>query len=100
MVPSDLDELILSFCSERLQKVARIAAKTYEVLEDRAIEITAATADAFDECMAALVGSGKLEAQGNIKRWCYSEVRLAGGKKAANDFSRAPTGGRKLETAE
>ncbi len=27
--------------------------------------------------MAILVRSGKLEAKGNIKRWRYSEVRLA-----------------------
>jgi hypothetical protein len=76
--PSDLDQVILSFCNERLQKVARIAAKTYEVLENRGIEITAATADAFDECLAALVGSGKLEAKGDIHRWRHSEVRLPG----------------------
>jgi hypothetical protein len=78
--PSDFDQVILSFCSGRLQKVAMISAKTYEVLENRGIEITAATADAFDECMAALVDSGKLEAKGNIKRWRYSEVRLPDSK--------------------
>jgi hypothetical protein len=26
--------------------------------------------------MAVLVGSGQLQAQGNIKKWRYSEVRL------------------------
>ena len=78
--PLDLDQLILSFCHGRLQKVAMISAKTYEALENRGIEITAATADAFDECMAALVNSGKLEAKGNIKRWRFSEVRLPDSK--------------------
>jgi hypothetical protein len=82
MQPSDLDQLVLSFCNERLQKVARIAAKTYQVLEARGIEIMATTADAFDECMAALVSSGQLESKGNIKRWGYSEVRLAGAAQA------------------
>jgi len=76
MPPSDLDQLILSFCNERLQKVARIAAKTYQALEDRGIEITAATTAAFDVRMAALVDGGKLEAKGDIKRWGYSEVRV------------------------
>jgi|HubBroStandDraft_6_1064221.scaffolds.fasta_scaffold36018_4 hypothetical protein len=72
----DLDQLILSLCNERLQKVAMIASKTYQVLEDRGIEITAATATAFDARVAVLVGNGKLEAKGDIKRWRHSEVRL------------------------
>jgi hypothetical protein len=74
--PSDLDQLILSFGNERLQKVARIAAKTYETLEGRGITITVETADAFDACMTTLVGTGQLEAKGDIKRWHHSEVRL------------------------
>jgi hypothetical protein len=32
----------------------------------------------MDARMAVLVRSGKLEAEGNIKRWGYSEVRLPG----------------------
>ena len=83
MLPAvELDRIILSFCSEHWQKVARIVGKTYDVLEERGIAIAGDTADKMDERMAALVGSGRLEAQGNIKRWRYSEVRLPSGEAA------------------
>jgi hypothetical protein len=83
MLPApELDHMILSFCSEHWQKVARIVGKTFEALEQRGISIDGA-ADKVDERMAALVGSGRLEAKGNIKRWGYSEVRLPGGEAAA-----------------
>jgi hypothetical protein len=76
MLPApELDQLILSFCNEHWQKVAKIIGNTYKALEQRGISINGA-AEKVDERMAALVGSGRLEAQGNIKRWRYSEVRL------------------------
>lgn len=76
--PSDLDQLILSFCIERWRKVARIAGGTLQALEERGVEIDGTIADQFDARMAALVGSGQLEAAGNIKKWRFSEVRLPG----------------------
>ena len=75
---AELDELLLSLCGERWRKVARIAAKTYQVLEDRGVEITGSTSAAFDARMAVLVSTGQLEAEGDIKRWRYGEVRLPG----------------------
>jgi hypothetical protein len=79
MLPAaELDQLILSFCSERLQKVAKIVGKTFEALEQHGISIDGA-AEKVDARIAALVGSGRLEARGDIKRWGYSEVRLPGG---------------------
>lgn len=79
MIPvSEFDSLILSFCIHQWRKVARIAGHTYAALENQGIEISGATADAFDARMAVLVNSGQLEAQGNIKNWCFSEVRLPG----------------------
>jgi hypothetical protein len=72
----ELDELILSFCKERWQKVAMVFSKTMQVLEDRGIQISGGVADALDARMEALVKSGRLEAKGNIRRWRYSEVRL------------------------
>jgi Protein of unknown function len=84
MIPAaEFDQLLLSFCDEHWRKVARIAAKTYQALEDRGMEITGATAKAFDARMAALVGTGQLEAKGDIKRWGYSEVRLPGSHREA-----------------
>jgi hypothetical protein len=78
MLETELDQVILSFCSERWQKVAKIIGNTLKALEPRDISINGA-AEKVDERMAALVGSGRLEAQGNIKRWRYSEVRLPDG---------------------
>lgn len=78
----DLDQLLLSFCTGRWQKVARIIGKSYEVLETRN-GMFSGIADHVDARMAALVGSGQLEAKGDIKRWGYSEVRLPGGPGAA-----------------
>jgi hypothetical protein len=76
MLPAaEFDQLLLSFCSERWQKVARIIGETFDALEARGLPISADQADAR---MAALVGSGQLEAKGDIERWRYSEVRLAG----------------------
>jgi hypothetical protein len=83
MLPAaELDELVLSFCSEHWQKVARIIGNTFKALEQRGISIDGA-AEKVDERMAALVGSYRLEARGNIKRWGYSEVRLPCGRSPA-----------------
>ena len=78
IAPSELDPLLLSFCNERWQKVARIAGDTLEALEQRGVKLDGSVAPQIDARMAALVGSGQLEAKGNIKRWRYSEVRLPG----------------------
>jgi hypothetical protein len=84
MIPAvDLDQLLLSFCTGRWLKVARIIGETLEALEQRGVQMDGSVADQIDARMAALVGSGRLEAQGNIKRWRYSEVRLPGGRVEA-----------------
>lgn len=75
--PSDLDQLILSFCiADRWQKVAKIAGNLLQVLEKRGVQLDGSIAPQIDARMAALVSSGQLEAVGNIKKWRYSEVRL------------------------
>ncbi len=73
---AELDELILSFCKERWQKVAMVFGKTMQVLEDRGIQINGGIANALDARVELLVGSGRLEAKGDIRQWRYSEVRL------------------------
>jgi hypothetical protein len=73
---SELDKLILSFCVIPWRKVARIAGDTLQALEERSVPIDGSVAGQFDARMAALVGSGQLEAKGNIRKWRYSEVRL------------------------
>ena len=85
MIPADhLNQLILSFCTTRWLKVARIIGKTMDALEQRGVPMDG-IADQLDARMAALVGSGQLEAKGNIKRWGYSEVRLPGERGAAEE---------------
>ena len=78
---SDIDRLLLSCCDTHWRKVARIIGQTYEALEARGTAISGGIAKLMDARMAVLVRSGKLEAKGNIKRWGYSEVRMAGGRQ-------------------
>jgi Protein of unknown function len=73
---SEIDQLLLSFCQQRWLKVARIIGYTLQALEQREPELDDGIADAIDARMAHLVSSGQLEAQGNIKNWRYSEVRI------------------------
>jgi len=70
---SDIDRTLLSFCGERWLKVARIIANTKISFENRKIKLSN---DAIDARMRALVGKGRLEAKGNIRKWRHSEVRL------------------------
>jgi hypothetical protein len=75
--PEELDMLMLSFCDKTYwRKVALIPSKVYLALEERGIEFTGATADAFHARMAALVSTGQLEAKGDIRKWRFSEIRL------------------------
>jgi Protein of unknown function len=74
MIPaSEIDQLLLSFCSDRWQKVVKIIGKTFDALEQRQVRVSA---DEIDIRMAALVTGGPLEAKGNIRKWTHSEVRL------------------------
>ena len=65
-----LDALILSSASERWQKVARIIAVVSERVGD------GTNFDAIAARIRALVGDGELQAEGDLSRWRYSEVRL------------------------
>jgi len=78
--PSDIDELLLSFCETRWLKVARIVGRTLQAFEDRGLRVTA---DEIDARIQSLVDTRRLEARGNILNWRYSEVRLAGSRQDA-----------------
>jgi hypothetical protein len=75
---SEIDQLLLSFCEHRWLKVARIVGKALDELEQRGILSDSALADMIDLRVELLVSKGCLEAQGNIKNWGSSEVRLPG----------------------
>lgn len=69
----DLDAPILSVVETHWLKVARIILDTAGRLGD------AYDASRYDEIAArivALVDAGRLESQGNLAHWRYSEVRL------------------------
>lgn len=84
MIPdSELDELLLSFCDPYCRKVAQIAGNTLNAIEVRGISLDGTSAGQIDTRLAALIGAGRLEAKGDIKRWRYREVRLPGGRGEA-----------------
>jgi len=72
--PRDIDQLLLSFCDTEWLKVARIVGKSMRVLDERGIRFSV---KAIDARLAALVRNKRLLAAGNIRKWRYSEVRLA-----------------------
>jgi hypothetical protein len=71
----EIDQLLLSFCNTQWQKVAKVIGNVLQVFEKRQIRCNAVLAVTIDARMAILVRNGKLEAQGNIRKWRYSEVR-------------------------
>jgi hypothetical protein len=75
MIPApDIDQLLLSFCNERWQKVAKVVGKTLQTCEERGFPVVTAAAE-IDARMAVLVDTRQLEAKGSIQCWRYSEVR-------------------------
>jgi hypothetical protein len=77
--PSEIDQTLLSFCDKRWLKVARIIGNAMTAFETRGLHLAA---DQVDARMEVLVSTGQLEAQGNIRKWRYSEVRLPGGARS------------------
>ena len=67
----ELDRLIISLALPNWQKVAMVIAKSFDRL-DMQID-----ADRLAARIEHLVRTGRLESQGNLSRWRYSEIRLA-----------------------
>ena len=68
-----LDDLILSVVKPNWQKVAMVLVKALRLSESRGFETNY---DALAARISALCKAGRLESQGNLSRWRYSEVRL------------------------
>lgn len=69
----ELDALLLAQAKTTWRKVAMVVGKAmllYDIWDE----------DRLGKRIAALVEAGKLESQGNIRKWRYSEVRLPEGK--------------------
>jgi hypothetical protein len=72
-----LQNLILSFSTVDNRKVAYIAARVSNTLEDRGVAPdNEQFGRRFDACLAALVDAKRLKASGNIQNWRHSEVCL------------------------
>ena len=93
---SDIDQVLLSFCEGRWLKVARIIGNTLQTFEKRGVRVSA---DEIDVRMEVLVDTGQLEAQGNIRKWRYSEVRLPPVVEARDSSSPSPAGGGSARSA-
>ena len=77
MIPAaEIDRLLPANSDQHWRKVARVIARTMQALEGRGVQIDGGMADAIDARMKALVNSGQLEAEGDIRKWRYSEVRI------------------------
>jgi hypothetical protein len=70
--PEELDKLILARTQPQWRKVAYIIAAVGQSMNERTDE----NYDALAARIAALVKAGRLEAQGDLKEWRSSEVRL------------------------
>ena len=71
---SEIDEAILSVTVTSWRKVARVIVMTGEILGDN-LPRGEAGLDLVAERIGALIHDGGLVAQGDIKKWRYSEVR-------------------------
>jgi tagatose-1,6-bisphosphate aldolase non-catalytic subunit AgaZ/GatZ len=70
---SDVDKLIFAALKENWRKVALIVGNVFRTCKNRSIPLS-------DEVIAArireLAEAGRIESQGNLCKWRYSEVRL------------------------
>jgi hypothetical protein len=76
MTPDLVDQAILACCKPQFLKVARILGDVAVALKvpidvDRDL-------DFISDRIKALVKAGRLKSQGDLDRWRYSEIRLAG----------------------
>lgn len=73
---SQIDEAILSVVAERWTKVARVIPEVAKAMGGD-LRSQGENFEAIAQRIEALVSDGRLSAQGNIKRWRFSEVRRA-----------------------
>jgi hypothetical protein len=74
MPPDLIDQAILANCKAQFRKVALIVGNVAIALKVPMDVDKSLIADRIK----ALVEAGKLESQGNLDRWRFSEIRLAG----------------------
>jgi hypothetical protein len=72
MSPELIDQTILTCCKPKFLKVARIVGDVAEALK---VPMDAEK-DFIADRIKALVKAERLESQGNLDRWRFSEIRL------------------------
>jgi hypothetical protein len=70
---ADLDHIILSAMTSRLKKTATIIAKALQRCQELDLPIDA---DIVGARIRALAESDRIEGEGDLRKWRYSEVRL------------------------
>lgn len=70
MSPDEIDRVVLEHCRVQWLKVARVIGDTRQALS------VPTEPEPIARRIEALVEAGKLESQGNLARWRFSEVRL------------------------
>jgi Protein of unknown function len=87
---TDIDRRVLRLAKANWLKVARIIAEVLNESERRGSDTNA---DAVAESIRFLVDQGKLESQGNLSTWRFSEVKLAGAAAKVAGSDASPGGG-------
>ena len=72
MAQSELDNLILTFCTGPWRKTAMVIGRTIESAEELGMQWQP---EEVGRCIIALVKDGQLEAAGDLSEWRHSEVR-------------------------
>jgi hypothetical protein len=70
---ADLDQIVFSVMTSRLQKTAMVIVKTLERCKELDLPINAEIVGAR---LGALDESVRIEGAGDLRKWRYSEVRL------------------------
>ena len=76
MTNSPIDEAIFSTVGENWMKVARVIAEAAKAMDDN-LRSQTEKYEVIGQRIESLVREGRLDAQGNVKTWRFSEVRRA-----------------------
>ena len=75
---TDLDNAIFSALTSRWQKTAMVISKTLKQCETLALPVDE---EVVGVRIRALAEAGRLEGEGDLRKWRYSEVRLNAGER-------------------
>ena len=70
---ADLDTIIFSVLTSRLQKTAMVIATAVKRCDERALPVSA---EIIGARIQALAEADRIESAGDLRKWRYSEVRL------------------------